>query len=80
MWNEAAAALYFWVMDQDETAEAVLDAFRRARNAGLDAADCYRAGVLAWRKRHPDHTPGYAAKQAVSVILASLAPDMLRIE
>jgi len=35
MWNEAAAALYFWVMDQDETAGAVLEAFRRARNAGL---------------------------------------------
>ena len=67
-------------MEQDQTAATVLEAFRRARQAGLDAAECYRAGVLAWRERHPDHTPGYAAKQAVSVILARLAPELLRIE
>ena len=55
-------------------------AFRRARESGVDAAECYRAGVEAWRRLHPDHTPGYAAKQAVAVILATLGPELLRIE
>jgi hypothetical protein len=55
-------------------------AFRTARETGMNSAECYRAGVEAWRRRHPDHTPGYAAKQAVAVILAALGPELLRIE
>ncbi|MBV9522391.1 MAG: hypothetical protein JO010_06345 [Alphaproteobacteria bacterium] len=64
----------------DETAQTVLEAFRKAREAGLASAQCYRAGVEVWRERHPDHTPGYAAKQAVAVILAALSPELLKIE
>jgi hypothetical protein len=51
-------------------AGAALAAFRSARNAGKPAVECYRAGVAAWRRIHPDHSPEYAAKQAVGVILA----------
>jgi hypothetical protein len=54
----------------DVAAEAVLDAFEEARAAGLPSVDCYRAGVVAWRHRHPDQSAEYAAKQAVAVILA----------
>jgi hypothetical protein len=60
----------FTVPLDDEAANAVLDAFRAARKAGLGSVDCYRAGVEAWRKRHPDQTPEYAAKRAVAIILA----------
>jgi hypothetical protein len=62
----------------DIAAGAVLDAFEGARNAGLPAVDCYRAGVDAWRRTHPDQSAEYAAKQAVAVILA--AKISLRIE
>jgi hypothetical protein len=60
----------FTVPLDDEAADAVLIAFRTAREAGLASVDCYRAGVDAWRKRHPDQTPEYAAKRAVAIILA----------
>lgn len=55
----------------DIAAGAVLDAFDRARRAGQESVDCYRAGVEAWRRTHPDQSAEYAAKQAVSVILAA---------
>jgi hypothetical protein len=54
----------------DGAASAVLDAFEGAREAGLASVDCYRAGVDAWRRAHPDQSAEYAAKQAVAVILA----------
>ena len=54
----------------DRAAPAVLDAFDSAREAGLPSVDCYRAGVDAWRRTHPDQSAEYAAKQAVAVILA----------
>jgi hypothetical protein len=54
----------------DCAASAVLDAFEGAREAGLSSVDCYRAGVDAWRRAHPDQSAEYAAKQAVAVILA----------
>lgn len=63
-----------------ETAAAVLGAFERARRAGRPPAECYRAGVLAWRTRHPEQAPEYAAKQAVALILAKEKESMLRIE
>ena len=62
----------------DVAAEAVLEAFEAARAAGLAAVDCYRAGVEAWRRAHPDQSAEYAAKQAVAVILA--AKVSLRVE
>ncbi|HZU89595.1 MAG TPA: hypothetical protein VE993_10100 [Stellaceae bacterium] len=54
-------------------AEAVLEAFRSARDTGKPSVECYRAGVEAWRRVHPDQSPEYAAKQAVAVILATHA-------
>jgi hypothetical protein len=52
------------------TAEAVLEAFDAARRNGRPSVECYRAGVAAWRRAHPDQSPEYAAKRAVAVILA----------
>ncbi len=62
----------------DAAAAAVLEAFEAARGAGLAAVECYRAGVEAWRRVHPDQSAEYAAKQAVAVILA--AKVSLRVE
>lgn len=61
----------------DIAAAAVLEAFEEARAAGLAAVDCYRAGVDAWKRAHPDQSAEYAAKQAVAVILSRIS---LRIE
>jgi hypothetical protein len=55
----------------DVAATAVLNSFEEAREAGRDSVDCYRAGVEAWRRAHPDQSAEYAAKQAVAVILAA---------
>jgi hypothetical protein len=60
------------------TAQAVLKAFESARLAGRPSVECYRAGVDAWRREHPDQSPEYAAKRAVAVILDTHAK--LRIE
>jgi hypothetical protein len=54
---------------KDLAAPAVLAAHRAAVAAGKDTADCYRAGVEAWRRYHPDHVVAYATSQAVEVIL-----------
>ena len=56
---------------RDVAATAVLDAFDKARSAGLPSVACYRAGVEAWRRIHRDHAAEYAARQAVAVILAA---------
>lgn len=63
---------------ENPTAEAVLKAFEAARRAGRSSVECYRAGVEAWRREHPDQSPEYAAKRAVAVILAEHAK--IRIE
>jgi hypothetical protein len=55
----------------DQAASAVLEAFDAAQDAGLSSVGCYRAGVEASRRAHPDQRPEYAAKQAVAVILAA---------
>jgi hypothetical protein len=55
----------------DNAAPAVLEAFDAAKAARLPAVICYRAGVEAWRRAHPDQRREYAAKQAVAVILAA---------
>jgi hypothetical protein len=60
------------------TAGAVLKAFEAARRAGRPSIECYRAGVEAWRREHPDQSAEYSAKRAVAVILATHAK--LRIE
>ncbi len=54
----------------DEAARHVVAAFKTARAAGQPSVECYRAGVEAWRRHHPDQAPEYAAKRAVAVILA----------
>jgi hypothetical protein len=51
--------------------EAALKAFAEARAQGRGSVDCYRAGVAAWRAVHPEHSPEYAAKRAVAVILST---------
>ena len=56
---------------RDVAATAVIDAFDKARSAGLPSVACYRAGVEAWRRIHRDHAAEYAARQAVAVILAA---------
>ena len=56
----------------------VLAAYKAAERAGLDTAECYCAGVEAWRRSHPDQTQTYSAKQAVAIIQATrirLAPS-----
>jgi hypothetical protein len=68
------------VTPDPETDSAVLNAFNGARRAGRPPVECYRAGVLAWRQRHPEQAPEYAAKQAVALILAKEKDGMLRVE
>lgn len=57
-------------VDEDAATDDVLAAFRTARAAGRPSVECYRAGVEAWQRRHPEQAPEYAAKRAVAVILA----------
>jgi hypothetical protein len=64
--------------NKDAAAEAVIEAFDAARRTGAPSVDCYRAGVDAWRRIHPDQSVEYASKQAVAVILA--AKVTLRVE
>ena len=62
----------------DDAAADVLAAFRSAQNAAKPPVECYRAGVAAWRRFHPDQAREYASMQAVAVILK--ATVKLRIE
>jgi hypothetical protein len=62
----------------DPAATDVLAAYEAAFEAHKSTADCYRAGVMAWRQTHPDQMPAYAAQRAVAVILA--AKVSLRID
>ena len=63
---------------KNAAAGAVLEAFAAARRAGCPSVECYRAGVAAWRRAHPEQSGEYAAKQAVAVILATQVT--LRVE
>jgi hypothetical protein len=63
---------------KDHAAVAVLAAYEAAQNDGLPSVECYRAGVEAWRRAHPDHAATYAAQQAVNLLLE--AKTSLRIE
>jgi len=62
----------------DPAAADVLSAYEAAWEARKSTAECYRAGVGAWRRAHPDQKPVYAAQQAVAVLLA--AKVSLRID
>ena len=62
----------------DPAAPDVLAAYEAAWEARKSTAECYRAGVVAWRQAHPDQKPAYAAQRAVAVILA--AKVSLRID
>ena len=55
----------------DSAAAAVLAAFEAGQRDDLPPVDCYRAGVEAWRRAHPNQTAAYAAQKAVAVILAA---------
>jgi len=54
----------------DPAAADVLAAYEAAHEARKSTAECYSAGVEAWRRVHPDQTLEYAARRAVAVILA----------
>jgi hypothetical protein len=58
--------------------DAALKAFTVARAQGRSSVECYRAGVAAWRRVHPEQSAEYAAKRAVAVILSTCLS--LRIE
>jgi hypothetical protein len=58
--------------------EAALRAFAMAREQGRSSVECYRAGVAAWRRIHPEQSAEYAAKRAVAVILSTYLS--LRVE
>jgi hypothetical protein len=64
----------------DPAATAVLAAYKAAVEARLDTPACYRAGVEAWRRAHPDHSAAYAGKQAVAVILTVKEKSLMRVE
>jgi len=63
----------------DPAASDVLAAYKAAGDARMATAACYRAGVEAWRRAHPDHAAAFAAKQAVAVILAAKRNSLLRV-
>ncbi|MBV9483610.1 MAG: hypothetical protein JO249_23085 [Acidobacteria bacterium] len=53
----------------DNAASEVLVAYEAAKQAHLPLAVCFRVGVAAGRRVHPDQSRDYAAQQAVTVIL-----------
>ena len=57
----------------DRTAAEVLAAYEAAKQAHLPLAVCFRMGVAAWCRVHPDQNLDYAAQQAVTVILEAKA-------
>ena len=54
---------------RDPAAAGALAAFDDAERAGLPSVNCYRAGVDAWRRIHPDQSAEFSANKAVAVIL-----------
>jgi len=53
----------------DPAAADVLAAYEAAKHARLPLAVCFRVGVAAWCRVHPEQSEDYAAHQAVTVIL-----------
>jgi hypothetical protein len=62
-----------WVIER-------LAAYKATKATGRPSVECYRAGVAAWRERHPEHAPEAAARRAVGIILASQQDEMLRVD
>jgi hypothetical protein len=62
----------------DPAAPDVVAAYDAAVAARSSTQACYRAGVEAWRRAHPDHAAEYAARQAVELIIAAKGKAMLR--
>jgi hypothetical protein len=68
-----------WLDREDEdqiTDRAVADAlvaYEAAKQARLPLSVCFRMGVAAWCRVHPDQSLDYAAQQAVTVILDAKA-------
>jgi hypothetical protein len=60
----------------EDVKRAVLEAFDAARASGKPSWECYRAGVMAWRKSFPAHQHEFAARRAVSVILEAKEPTL----
>jgi hypothetical protein len=54
-----------------DAAAAVLAAFEAAEGDERPPIDCYRDGVAAWRRFHPNQTAADAGQQAVAIILAA---------
>jgi hypothetical protein len=55
----------------DNAAPAVLAAYDAAVRKGQLPMECYRAGVNAWVRAHPDQVRAYAARQALDVIFTA---------
>ena len=64
----------------DSTEAEVISAFLAARRAGRPAFECYKAGVDAWKRLHPEHASEYAGRQAVKVMLATVEDELLIID
>jgi hypothetical protein len=62
----------------DPLATEVVVAFEVAERTGLSSRDCYLAGVEVWRRAYPDQQRGYAATQAIAVILKSRLGFLIR--
>ena len=62
-----------WKVDPraDKAAPAVLAAYDAAVSKGQPPVECYRAGVNAWVRAHPDQVRSYAARRALDVILTA---------
>jgi hypothetical protein len=51
-----------------EIRKAILEAYRKAKEAKLDAAACYRAATDVWCDFHPEDTRATAASRAVAIL------------
>ena len=62
-----------WKVDPtaDSAALAVLTAYDAAVRRGKPPVGCYRAGVEAWVRTHPDQIRTYATRQALDVIFTA---------
>src|SRR3954467_6212733 len=65
-----------WKVDPkaDNAAPAVLAAYDTAVRKGQPPMECYRAGIDAWVRAHPDQVRIYAARQALDVIDSPASP------
>jgi hypothetical protein len=55
----------------DSAARDVLAAYDAARRRRKPSVACYRAGIEAWVRAHPDQNRAYAARQALEVVLGA---------